>query len=73
MNMKTTTEQTDPTPLLERANGELVFEQRSSLRDARPARSRLAVGAQAALGDRGAHRKQAAATLVRQLQVPMPL
>ena len=42
-------------PLLERANGDLLFEQRSGLGGAKPTRSRYPVGVQDAIGGGRAH------------------
>jgi hypothetical protein len=58
---------------MKRANRDLLFEQRSGLRGRKPTRSRLAAGAQHALGGRGTHREQSASALLGQVQMPMPL
>src|SRR6266516_5329346 len=60
-------------PLLERADGDLLFEQRSGLGGAQSTRSRCPVSVQDAIGGGRAHGEQLASVLLAQVQVSMPL
>ncbi len=60
-------------PLLEGANGDLVFEERSGFRRGKPVRSGLASSVQEAFGGGGTHLKQVVSAFFGQVQVLMSL
>jgi len=60
-------------PPMEGTDGDLVFEQRSSLCRGKATRSERAMGAQEALSSGGAYPEEMASVLLRQLQISMPL
>jgi hypothetical protein len=60
-------------PAMKGANGDLLFEQRSSLGGGKPTRTGSMVRAQEALGSGGAHLKQEASALLTQVEMSVPL